>query len=225
MDTLLETGNRRHSRMALMAARSRSMPPNAIPRLWSPESLSPSVTPGMLSPKGRRPSVFTVTEDDIEDQETSGVEVTNANKDSYRVPPRRVSKIGKCFRHKKKAPLVIVLQTNGNSSRYSLIKGNELAKVTSQQSDLGKPLPPCPPEYDTVIRNASGAEGVGAQNVYRQSDFDLEAQREKTERCRFWILATFTVITGLGTIVLVLIEVLDFFPDLKGGAELKGGGE
>ncbi|KAK6224141.1 hypothetical protein LQW54_000289 [Pestalotiopsis sp. IQ-011] len=219
MDTLLETGNRRHSRMALMAARSRSMPPNAIPRLWSPENLPPSVTPQVLSPEGRRPSVFTVTEEDTEDQEPSTVEVTDANKGSYRAPLRRVSKIGKCFRHKKKAPLVIVLQTNGNSSRYSLVKGNELAKVASQRSDLEKALPPSPPGYDAAVRNGSGAEAVGAQDVYRQSDFDLEAQREKTERCRFWILATFTVITGLGTIVLVLIEVLDLFPDLKDGGE------
>ncbi|ETS73590.1 hypothetical protein PFICI_14536 [Pestalotiopsis fici W106-1] len=201
MDTLLETANRRHSRMALMAARSRSMPPSALRQAWSPERKLPasleSARNEVLSEKGE-PSPKNRHSD------TSG---------SYHIASRRTSRLGKSTRSKKKSPLVILLQTDGNSSRYSLVRGNELVKVGRQRADLEKPLPPSPSnmELSVPVNNAGRLDAATSQDMYRQSEFDLEAQKEKIERNRFWILAVFTVITGLGTIILVLIEVSDFF--------------
>lgn len=110
---------------------------------------------------------------------------------------------------------MILLQTDGNSSRYSLVRGNELVKAGGQAADPEKPLPPPPSDVglSLPVNNVGGLDPATSQDMYGQSDFDLEAQKERIERNRFWILAVFTVITGLGTIILVFVELSDFFSD------------
>jgi hypothetical protein len=202
MDTLLETANRRHSRMALMAARSRSMPPTAVRQARSPERNIPSFLQSVRS------------DDSTEKGPPSPGNRRSDASGSYHIASRRVSRLGKSVRSQRKSPLVILLQTDSNSSRYSLVRGNELVKAGGQGADSEKPLPPPPSDVRiSPVNNIGGLDPTTSHDMYGQSDFDLEAQKERIERNRFWILAIFTVITGLGTIILVFVELSDFFSD------------
>ncbi|KAH8201322.1 hypothetical protein TruAng_004490 [Truncatella angustata] len=196
MDTLLEAGNRRrHSKISLMAARSRSMPPG---HLRQP-------VPGVLSPSyGNRLDEFLEVKPDCQITEKDVIS-------KQLVPSRRVSRSGKSNRYRKKPALVVLLHTNGSQSRYGLVNGSEPVEMSNQVSSLNKPLPH-PPVGDS--RLAWPTSVPEAQfSIDQQAELDLEAQRERVEKHRFWTLAIFTIVTALGTVVLVLLELFGLSMD------------
>ncbi|KAI1335606.1 hypothetical protein F5Y15DRAFT_242014 [Xylariaceae sp. FL0016] len=196
MNTLLETGDsrRRQSRLMEQQGRDRARALTAWP------GASRYTEPRSIPP---------VPAQGTAEHRHSGV---SAQKNKH----KRHSRIGRIVhRHHHKKPVMVMVVQPDQKDFYSndkAAKEKDMAgweDVALAKKDQRGDAPPAYAQ-DDIMRLTNDMQ-------------DLEAQRERVETRRFWILALPTVIGGICTIVIMFMEILDYALEAQAQARELGG--
>ncbi|KAH9892367.1 hypothetical protein F4778DRAFT_750352 [Xylariomycetidae sp. FL2044] len=189
MDTLLETGNRRHSRASRMSMVS-TRPVIGITSPPIPSAL----------PEATKPIISVAVPEEAERH----VLVRVAEAVERRRRSRRVSLYRPHHPHHRRQ----ARRPHNRPRRPQANDEDDEARIKRKENKRSLLYEPMPPAYDE-----------NAERDKQQQDIDLEAQRERVETRRFWILAVPTVITGLGTVLLCVFEIINMIAESREAAE------
>ncbi|KAI0019482.1 hypothetical protein F4780DRAFT_747049 [Xylariomycetidae sp. FL0641] len=123
-----------------------------------------------------------------------------AGHSSHHHKHKRRSRMGRIIHHKQRGPVtVMVVDPNHKGLKGKSSVEKDLAIGSNIAAGMSEKKGDEPPAY------------VDSNDVFTltNSMADLEAQRERVETKRFWILALPTIITGIGTVILIMFELYD----------------